>query len=76
MLRIGAYRFHFYSREGTEPPHIHVARDDLEAKFGLRPLALATNHGFRSAELSDLHDLVEEHCGTLIQAYTQFHGDR
>jgi len=40
VLRIGPYRFHFYSREGTEPPHIHVARDDFEAKFWLQPVGL------------------------------------
>jgi len=33
VLRIGPYRFHFYSREGGEPPHIHVTREDMEAKF-------------------------------------------
>ena len=25
VLRIGPFRFHFYSDEGNEPPHIHVA---------------------------------------------------
>ena len=44
VLRIGPYRFHFYSREPGEPPHIHVARDDFEAKFWLRPVRLAVNH--------------------------------
>ncbi|PYK40334.1 MAG: hypothetical protein DME49_00735 [Verrucomicrobia bacterium] len=26
-------RFHFYSRENHQRPHIHVARGDYEAKF-------------------------------------------
>ena len=73
VLRIGPHRFHFYSREDHEPPHIHVARDDFEAKFWLRPVALASNHGFRAAELRDLERLVEEHCDTLLAAYTSFH---
>src|SRR5258708_2075434 len=30
VMRIGPYRFHFYSREGSESPHIHVARDNME----------------------------------------------
>jgi hypothetical protein len=76
VLRIGAYRFHFYSREGMEPPHIHVARDDFEAKFWLSPVMLATNHGFRTVELRNLGHLVEEHCTELLQAYIHFHGDR
>ena len=74
VLRIGPYRFHFYSREGSEPPHIHVSRDDREAKYWLRPVALAANYGFNAAELRDIRRLVEEHCEKLLQAYTDFHG--
>lgn len=33
VLRIGPYRFYFYSHEPNEPSHIHVDRDDLSAKF-------------------------------------------
>ena len=36
VLRIGPHRFHFYSRENDEPPHIHVTRDDIESKFWLQ----------------------------------------
>ncbi|MCC5626436.1 DUF4160 domain-containing protein [Nostoc sp. CHAB 5715] len=28
ILRIGAYRFYFYTHEPNEPPHIHIDRDD------------------------------------------------
>jgi hypothetical protein len=76
VLRVGPYRFHFYSREGIEPPHIHVARDDSEAKFWLTPVSLATSHGLRESELREIERLVEEHCDALIEAYTRFHGDR
>jgi hypothetical protein len=62
VMRIGPYRFHFYSREGNEPPHIHVTRDDLETKFWLQPVSLAVNFGFATAELSKIEKLVEEHC--------------
>ena len=37
VLRSGPYRFYFYSHEPNEPPHIHVDRDDLSAKFWLDP---------------------------------------
>lgn len=73
VLRIGPYRFHFYSAEGSELPHIHVARDDSEAKFWLQPIALATNHGFRGEELREIQRHVEEHCGELTVAYLRFH---
>ena len=75
VLRIGPYRFHFYSREGNEPPHIHVEREDLEAKFWLRPVSLAANYGFSNSELRDIQRLVEEHCQTLLAAYIRIHGN-
>ena len=74
VLRIGPYRFHFYSRETNEPPHIHVARDDLEAKFWLQPISVAANYGFSRIELSRMRLHVEEHCQTLVAAYREFHG--
>ena len=74
VMRIGPYRFHFYSREDNEPPHIHVGRDDCEAKFWLRPVSLASNHRFAQSELSRIKRLVEENCQKLIDAYIQRHG--
>ena len=41
ILRIGAYRFYFYSHELNEPSHLHIDRDNLSAKFCLEPVALA-----------------------------------
>ena len=74
VMRIGPYRFHFYSREGNEPPHIHVEREDREAKFWLRPVSLGANYGFSQSELRDIQRLVEEHCQKLIDAYIRVHG--
>ena len=74
VLRIGPYRFHFYSRENNEPPHIHVARDDYEAKFWLRPVSLAANLGFAQTELNRVERLVEENCENLLAAYIRLHG--
>jgi len=34
VARIGPYRLFFYSNEDTEPPHIHVQREQRLAKFG------------------------------------------
>lgn len=45
VLRIGPYRFHFYSDEGTEPAHVHVRSPSGECKFWLDPAVLAGNGG-------------------------------
>lgn len=52
VLRIGPYRFFFYSGDGGEPLHIHVEREDRIAKFWLNPVRLAKSGGFNRAELS------------------------
>jgi len=41
VLRIGPYRFFFFSNEGNEPPHVHVERDDNTAKYWLDPVRVA-----------------------------------
>ena len=60
VLRTGPYRFYFYSHEPSEPPHVHVDRDDLSAKFWLSPVALARNFGFSAVELGRIESLVED----------------
>lgn len=51
VLRYRGYRFYFYSHEPNEPPHIHVDKDNLSAKFWLSPIFLARNIDFSSKEL-------------------------
>ena len=72
VLRIGAYRFYFYSHEPHEPPHIHIDRDNFSAKFWLEPVALAKNIGFRSKELRKLESLVRENQTKLIEAWNGY----
>jgi hypothetical protein len=69
VLWIGPYRFFFYSRENQEPPHIHVERDDNVAKYWLEQVALASNHGFRSHELTRVRTLVIEHREKFLEAW-------
>lgn len=62
VLRIGPYRFCFYSHDLIdEPPHVHVDRNDLSAKFWLNPIALASNLGFNARELRAIEKVVREH---------------
>ena len=69
VLREGPYRFYFYSHEPNEPPHVHVDRDDLSAKFWLTPVSLARNLGFSAVELRRLQSMVEEHKAELLEAW-------
>jgi Domain of unknown function (DUF4160) len=51
ILRIGPYRFYFYSHEPNEPLHVHTDRDASSAKFWLGPIRLASDIGFSAKEL-------------------------
>ncbi|MGS0740403.1 DUF4160 domain-containing protein [Glaciimonas sp. GG7] len=41
IMRIGTYRLYFYSHEPNEPPHIHIDRENISAKFWTENVALA-----------------------------------
>jgi hypothetical protein len=70
VLRIGSFRFHFYSDEGQEPAHIHVRTADGECKFWLEPsIFLASNRGVKPHDLRSIEPLVFEHQQALKKAY-------
>jgi hypothetical protein len=69
VLRLGPYRFYFYSHEPNEPPHVHIDRDRESAKFWLEPVGLARNLGFYAKELRKLQKLVEKHQDMLLEAW-------
>jgi len=75
VLRIGRYRFFFYSNEGEEPPHIHIQSGDSEAKFWLQPIRLAANHGFRARDLNEIEQLVTEHEAEFLEVWNEYFGD-
>ena len=74
LLRIRGYRFFFYSLEGREPPHIHVAHAGRYAKFWLEPVTLADNRGFRGHELSDIRQIVEENQEFFLEKWHEYFG--
>jgi hypothetical protein len=74
VLRVGGYRFFFFSREGDEPRHIHVRHADKYAKFWLEPIELAESRGFLSSELRHLHKLIEEHRQSFILCWDEHFG--
>jgi hypothetical protein len=74
VSRSGPYRFYFFSHEPNEPPHIHVDRDDLSAKFWLRPVQLARNFGFRAHELREIQSIVTDHQEGFLEAWNEFFG--
>jgi len=71
VLRIGPYRFFFYSNEGSEPVHIHIQRDRMLAKFWLKPITLAGSTRFSPSELKKLESLVIDHKETFMEVWDE-----
>jgi hypothetical protein len=75
VLRVGPFRFFFYAGDGSEPPHVHVERDDCEAKLWLDPVDLERSRGFSRKELHRIEEMVEVHQEQLLESWNAFfHG--
>jgi hypothetical protein len=77
VFRERGFRFFFYSNEGTprEPIHIHVEKDEQEAKFWLRPdVRLAYNDGYDARTLRLLLGIVEANRGRIERAWNEYFG--
>ena len=72
VLRTGQYRFFFVSLDRGEPPHIHVRRDNMVAKFWLDPVALERAGGLNRAELNTVAKLVHGHREAFLERWYEF----
>ena len=75
VQEIGPYRFFFVSLDRGEPPHIHVRRENMVAKFWLDPVALERAGGFNRTELSRIAERVLEHREVFLERWNEFFGD-
>jgi hypothetical protein len=77
VFRHKGYRFHFYSNEGDprEPPHIHVLKDGIDAKFWLWPdVVVAYNDGYSARMLRELAEIIEQRRDEIAQAWDEHFG--
>ena len=72
ILRIGSFRFFFYSNEHGEPAHIHIQRDRMLAKFWLHPVVLASSTRFSPHDLKKLTSLVKENEEIFLEAWNEY----
>lgn len=72
VLVLGPYRFFFGSLDYGEPPHIHVRRENMVAKFWLDPIALQTAGGFSRTELNKIAALVSENQKFFLERWYEF----
>ena len=73
VLRMEGFIFYFFSREGNEPPHIHVRKDENRCKYWLVPISCDYNFGFKSKELKKIEGIIHDHFDFLKEAYDEYH---
>jgi hypothetical protein len=74
VLRIGPYRIGFFANENLEPAHVHVYRENKQAKFWLTPyIRLEANSGFAAHELTRIRKILEERESALLEKWNECH---
>jgi hypothetical protein len=74
VFRERGFKFFFYSNEGSprEPLHIHVEKDNVEAKFWLNPVvSLAYNDGYDARALRELQSMIEANRHRIARAWNE-----
>lgn len=74
VLRIGGFRFYFFSHEPNEPPHVHIDRGEATMKVWLDTMEIAKSRGFRAHEMTGIIALVAEHQVRLKEAWHDYFG--
>jgi hypothetical protein len=75
IFRDRGFKFFFYSNEGMprEPIHVHVEKDEIEAKFWLIPeVRVAYNDGYDARTLRVLLEIVESNRDRIERAWNEF----
>ena len=62
------FRFLFYSND-HEPIHVHVIKDSCEAKYGVNPIELIYNHGFKKSEIALIESIIEDNKDIIIERW-------
>ncbi len=75
LLKIGPYRFFFYSSDGCEPMHVHVERDNNIAKFWLDPIRLQNSGGFRRNEINSIQGVIQEYQVAFMEKWNEYFCD-
>jgi hypothetical protein len=75
VFRDGPYHFSFFAADESEPPHVHIKRDNLKAKYWLSPLKRADGGRFSEVELRRIEKILQERRTELLEAWHDFFGN-
>lgn len=72
ILKVGPYRFFFYSGDKDEPIHVHIERDDKIAKVWIEPVRLNYSGGFNRKEIANILRIIIKHKEKILEAWNDY----
>lgn len=69
VLRVKGYKFWFYEADLNERPHVHVGKEGREAKFWLKPVALARAGRLKPVDLQEIKRIIDDNHDFLLRAW-------
>jgi hypothetical protein len=71
VLRSKGYKFRFYEADLDEPPHVHVEKDGIVAKFWLLPVRCARAGRFRAIEQREIERILLDNQEFLLDSWAK-----
>ena len=62
------FRFMFYSND-HDPIHVHIVKDDCEAKYNVSPIEQVYNHGFKKQQIAIIESIIEENVEVITERW-------
>jgi Domain of unknown function (DUF4160) len=72
IYRYHGFVFFFYSSDRQERMHVHVRKGDGVAKYWLNPVDLFKSSGFRSTELREIREIIEQNHEIFIEQWNRY----
>jgi len=72
VLRVGPYRFFFYSSDFSEPTHVHVERDSCVAKIWIDPIRLQNSGGFSRSEINNILSIIAGNQIQILEGWNEY----
>ena len=73
IFELFGLRFFFYANEHS-PVHVHVVRDDDEAKIALEPeIKLVYNHGLKERDVKRALELTRLYSDEIMEMWHKYH---
>ena len=78
ILYINGWRLFFYMNEGNEPPHVHCAKAECDAKYWLNIGAFdiipAYEYNLSPVDRKMIRKIIFTHFDYIVEKWTKFQG--